>query len=125
MDFVVGFLRTQIDHDAIWMIMDRLTKSAHFLIIHNTFSLWRLAKLYINEIVKLHGVLVSIMSDQDLRFTFRFWPRLQKVLGTTLHFSIIFHPLTDGQSQRTIQTLEDMLRTCLLEFKNSWVKHLL
>ena len=104
--------------------MDRLTKSTHFLTICNTFSLERLAKLYINEIVKLHGVPISIVLDRDPRFTSRFCSKLQKVLGTILHFSIAFHPQIDGQSERTIQTLEDMLRTCVLEFKDNWVMHL-
>ena len=83
-----------------------------------------MAKLYVNEIVKLHGVPVSIVLDRDPRFTSRFWPKLQKALGTTLHFSTAFHPQTDGQSERTIQTLKDMLRACVLDFKGYWVKHL-
>ena len=87
---------TRTDYDAIWVIVDRLTKSAHFLVIRNNFSLNRLAKLYINEIIKLHGILVSIVSDRDSRFTSWFWPKLQKALGTTLHFSTTFHPHTDG-----------------------------
>ena len=84
----------------------------------------KLAKLYISEIVKLHGIPVSIVSDRDPRFTFCFWPKFQKALGTTLHFSTTFHPQTDGQSERTIQTLKDILQACVLEFKDSWVKHL-
>ena len=64
------------------------------------------------------------MSDRDPRFTFRFWPKLQKALGTTLHFSTAFRPQIDGQSKRTIQTLEDMLKACVLDFKGSWVKYL-
>ena len=104
--------------------MDRLTKSTHFLLVCTKFSLDRLAKLYINEIVRLHGVPISIVSDQDLKFTSRFWPKLQNALGTTLHFSTAFHPQTDGQSERTIQTLEDMLRACVLDFKGSWAKFL-
>ena len=83
-----------------------------------------MAELYVDEIVKLHRILVSIVSDQDPRFTSRFWPKLQKALGTSLHFSTAFHPQTDGQSERTIQTLEDMLQACVLEFKGSWVKYL-
>ena len=83
MDFVVGLPRTKTDHDAIWVIMDRLTKSTLFLVIHKIFSLDRLARLYIDEIVKLHRVSMIIVSDQDLRFTSRFWPRLQKALDTT------------------------------------------
>ena len=84
----------------------------------------RLAELYVNEIVKIYGVPVSIVSDRDPRFTSRFWPKLQRALGISLHFSTNFHPQTDGQSERTIQTLEDMLRACVLEFKGSWVKYL-
>ena len=118
-DFIVDLSCTQTNHDAIWVIVDQLAKSAHFLSIRNTFSLEILAKLYINEIVKFHGVSVSIMSNQDPRFTSQLWPRLRKALDTTLHFSTAFHPRTNGQFERTIQTLEDMLRTSVLEFKNS------
>ena len=82
-------------------------------------SLEKLAKLYVDEIVRHHEVPVSIVSDQDPRFTSRFWPSLQTALGTRLHFSTAFHPQTDGQSERTIQTLEDMLRACVMEFKGS------
>ena len=87
-------------------------KSAHFLPINVEDSLEKLAQLYLDEIVRLHGVPVSIMSDRDPKFTSRFWPSLQAALGTRLHFSTAFHPQTDGQSERTIQTLEDMLRAC-------------
>ncbi|WRX29421.1 Reverse transcriptase/retrotransposon-derived protein [Theobroma cacao] len=87
---------TQSGKDAIWVIVDRLTKFAHFLAIHSTYSIEKLAKLYIDEVVRLHGVLVSIVSDQDPRFTFRFWPKFQEALGTNLRFSIAFHPHTDG-----------------------------
>ena len=124
MDFVTGLPRTQRQHDAIWVIVDRLTKSAHFLPINVEDSLEKLAQLYVDEIVRLHGVPVSIVSDRDPRFTSRFWPSLQTALGTRLHFSTAFHPQTDGQSERTIQTLEDMLRACVMEFKGSWDTHL-
>ena len=87
------------------MIVDQLTKSAHFLPINVEDSLEKLAQLYVDEIVRLHGVPVSIVSDRDPRFTSRFWPSLQASLGTRLHFSTAFHPQTDGQSERTIQTL--------------------
>ena len=72
------------------------------------------------EIVRLHGAPVSIVSDRDPRFTSKFWPSLQQAMGTTLKFSTAFHPQTDGQSERTIQTLEDMLRACAIDFKGSW-----
>ena len=116
MDFVTGLPRTQRKNDAIWVIVDRLTKSAHFLPIRWGFTLDQLAKRYVDEIVRLHGVPLSIVSDRDPRFTSRFWGSLQQALGTKFHFSTAFHPQTDGQSERTIKTLEDMLRACVLEF---------
>ena len=124
MDFVVGLPRTQQGHDAVWVIVDRLTKSAHFLPVKVSHSLDKLAEIYIREVVRLHGVPFSIVSDRDPRFTSRFWPSLQHALGTKLRFSTAFHPQTDGQSERTIQTLEDMLRTCVIELQGSWDKHL-
>ena len=92
MDFVVGLQRCRSGHDTIWVIMDRLTKSAHFLPIRNSDSLDKLAQLYVREIIRLHGTPVSIVSDRDPRFTSRFWPNLQNALGTRLHFSTTFHP---------------------------------
>ena len=124
MDFVTGLPKTQRGHDAIWVIVDRLTKSAHFIATNNTYSLERYARLFVDEIVRLHGAPVSIVSDRDPRFTSRFWPKLQDAMGTKLHFSTAFHPQTDGQSERTIQTLEDMLRACVMEFKGSWDNYL-
>ena len=124
MDFVTGLPKTQRGHDVIWVIVDRLTKSAHFIATNNTSSLERYARLYVDEIVRLHGAPVSIVSDRDPRFTSRFWPKLQDAMGTKLHFSTAFHPQTDGQSERTIQTLEDMLRACVIEFKGSWDNYL-
>ncbi|GKE55901.1 reverse transcriptase domain-containing protein [Tanacetum coccineum] len=102
----------------------KLTKSAHFLAIREDYSTKRLAKLYIDEIVARHGVPVSIISDRDGRFTSRFWQTLQKALGTRLDMSTAYHPQTDGQSERTIQTLEDMLRVCVIEFGGNWDVHL-
>ena len=109
MDFVSGLPRTVTGFDAIWMVVDRLTKSAHFLSINMTYSLEKLARLYLREIVRLHGVPIGIVSDRDPRFVSKFWMSLQKSLGTKLQFSTAYHPQTDGQSERTIQTLEDML----------------
>ena len=103
--------------------MDRLTKSAHFLAVRMTFALERFCRLYIREIVRLHGVPVSIMSDKDPRFTAHFWKSFQKAMGTRLTMSIAFHPQTYGQSERTIQVLEDMLRACVLYHKG-WEEHL-
>ena len=109
MDFVTHLPRTQQKHDAVWVIVDRLTKLAHFLTLRMTFALERFYQLYILEIVRLHGVPVSIVSDRDPRFTTQFWKIFQKAMGTRLMMSTAFHPQTDGQSERTIQVLEDML----------------
>ena len=123
MDFVVGLLRCQSGYDAIWVIVDRFMKSAHFLPMKNSDSVEKLDKLYVKEIVRLHDTPVSIVSDRDPQFTSRLWPNLQRTLGTRLHFSTAFHPQTNGQSERTIHTLEDMLKACALEFKGSWDRH--
>jgi hypothetical protein len=124
MDFVVGLPRTPNGQDAIWVIVDGLTKSVHFLPIKITNSMERLANLYVWEIVRLHGVPISIVSDCDPQSALRFWEKLQSAMGTKLNFSMAYHPQTDGQSERTIQTLEDMLRLCMLDFKESWIRHL-
>ena len=120
MDFVARLPRTKEDYDSIWDIIDRLTKSAHFLPVRTTYTMDKYAELYIKEIVRLHGVPLTIVSDMDTRFTSIFWKSLHKAMGTNLAFSTAFHPQTDGQSERTIQTLEDMLRACILDFKKSW-----
>ncbi|KAI3715416.1 hypothetical protein L6452_22398 [Arctium lappa] len=124
MDFITKLPRTGKGNDAIWVIVDRLTKSAHFLPIREDFKIERLAQLYIDEIVSRHGVPLSIISDRDSRFTSRFWQAFQKALGTRLDLSTAYHPQTDGQTKRTIQTLEDMLRACAIDFGGSWDKHL-
>ena len=120
MDFVTGFPMTQTHCDAIWVIVDRLTKSAHFLPINIEYSLEKLTSLYIKEVVRLHGIPSNIVSDRDPRFTSRFWESLHKALGTKLRLSSAYHPQTDGQSERTIQSLEDLLRACVLEHSGSW-----
>ena len=109
MNFVSGLPRTSSGFDAIWVIIDRLMKIAHFLPIKKTYSTDRLARLYVNRIVCLHGVPVSIVSDQGATFTSIFWQELYKALGMRLDFSTVFHPQTNGQSKRTVQTLKDML----------------
>ena len=124
MDFVTHLPRTPQRQDEVWVIVDRLTKSAHFLTVRMTFTLEEFCRLYIREIVRLHGVPVSIVSDRDPRITTHFWKSFQKDMGTQLKMSIAFHPLIDGQLERTIQILEDMLRACVLDLKGSWEEHL-
>nr|GEW50342.1 putative reverse transcriptase domain, ribonuclease H-like domain, aspartic peptidase domain protein [Tanacetum cinerariifolium] len=108
----------------IWVIVDRLTKSAHFLPMREDYKMDRLARLYLNEIVARHGVPILIISDRDSRFTSMFWQSMQEALGTRLDMSTAYHPQIEGQSERTIQTLEDMLRACVLDFRGSWDVHL-
>ncbi|GKB82209.1 putative reverse transcriptase domain-containing protein [Tanacetum coccineum] len=116
MDFVTKLPRTSSGHETIWVIVDRLTKSAYFLPMREDYKVDRLARLYLNEIVARHGVPISIISDRDSRFASRFWQSMQEALGTQLDMSMAYHPQTYGQSKRTIQTLEDMLRACVLDF---------
>ena len=123
MDLVVGLPKIR-NYDAIWVIVDRFTKSAHFLPINAGYSPEKLAEIYIKEIIRLHGTPKSIISDRDPRFTSRFWKALHEALGTKLRFSTAYHPQTDGQSERTIQTLEDMLRACVIDFKGNWDRFL-
>ena len=109
MDFITKLPKTTRQHNEIWVIVDRLTKSAHFTPINESYTMDRLARIYVNNIVALHGVPLSIISYQDSRFTSYFWKNFQQALGTKLNLSTAYHPQTDGQSERTIQTLEDML----------------
>ncbi|GJS86511.1 reverse transcriptase domain-containing protein [Tanacetum coccineum] len=112
MDFVTKLPRTSSGHDTIWVIVDRLTKFAHFLPMREDYKMDILARLYLNEIVARH------------LFMLRFWQSMQEALGTRLDMSTTYHPQTDGQSEHTIQTLEDMLRACVLDFEGSWDVHL-
>ena len=102
MDFVVGLPRAPSGQNAIWVIVDRLTKSAHFFPYKINDSMQKMAELYIREIVRLHEVPISIVSDRDPRFTSKFWGRLQDAMGTKLNFSTAYHPQTDSQSKKTI-----------------------
>ena len=104
--------------------MDRFTKSTHFLPVKTTYTVEQYAELYVKEIVRLHEAPRSLVSDRDPTFTSKFWESLQRAMGTRLKFSTTFHPQTDGQSERTIQILEDMMRSCVLDFGGSWSKYI-
>ena len=97
MDFIVGLPRTSKHHDAIWVIMDRLTKATHFLAIKVTFIAEQLADFYIKEVVRLHGIPLSTVSDRDTKFALRFWQGFQTAMGTEVHLSTYFHPQTGRQ----------------------------
>ena len=115
MDFVTHFPWTSCKHNAMWVIVDQLTKSAHFLAVRMTFTIEEFYKLYMREIVGLYGVPVSIVSDMDPKFTTHFWKSFQKAMGMQMMMRTAFYPQTDGQLERTIQVLEDMLRACVLD----------
>ena len=116
MDFIAGLPRTPKGNNMIWVIVDRVTKSVHFIPMKDTWTRDQMAKAYRQNILKLHGVPKDIISDRDTRFVSKFWKTFQEALGTTLKMSTAFHPATDGQTERTNQTLEDMLRACALQF---------
>jgi hypothetical protein len=115
MDFIMGLPRTQLGYDSIWVIVDRLTKVAHFIPVKITYS----------RIVCLHGVPKKIVSDRGTQFTSKVWERLHETLDTQLRFSSAYHPQTDGQTERVNLILEDMLRACVLQYGRSWDKSLL
>nr|GEU53382.1 putative reverse transcriptase domain-containing protein [Tanacetum cinerariifolium] len=124
MDFITKFPKMTNGYDTIWVIVDRLTKSAHFLPMRENDLMEKLMKLYMKEVVTRHGVPVSIIFNHDGRFMSLFWQALHKALGTRLDMSMTYHLETDGQSKRTIQTLEDILRSCIIDFEKSWDRHL-
>ena len=124
MDFVVGLPKTLSKFDCIWVIVERLTNSAHFIPVKMTYNAEKLAKLYVSEIVRLHGVPLSIISYRGTQFNSMFWRTLHVELGTRQDLSTAFHPQTDGQPERTIQVLEDMLRACVIDFGGHWDKFL-
>src|SRR5438876_7515239 len=124
MDFIVGLPRTQSGHDFVWVIVDRLTKVAHFIPVKETYQGPKLAELYMTRIVCLHGVPKKIVSDRGTQFTSKFWERLHNSMDTKLNFSSAYHPQTDGQTGRVKQIREDMLRACALKNGQSWDKNL-
>ncbi|GKB02058.1 putative reverse transcriptase domain-containing protein [Tanacetum coccineum] len=124
MDFVTKLPKSSQGHNTIWVIVDRLTKSAIFMPMRETDSTKKLARMYIKEVVTRHGIPVSIICDRDPNLASHFWRSLQKALDTCLDMSTAYHPQTDGQSERTIQALKDMLRACVIDFGNGWVRHL-
>jgi hypothetical protein len=124
MHFITKIPRTTKDCDMIWVIIDRFTKIACFLPRQETYTFDKLVKLFTDEIVARHGMLVSIVSDIDTRFTSKFWKRFHEEMGTKLHISKAYHPQTDGQFERTIQMLEDMLCAFIIDFGGSWDQYL-
>jgi hypothetical protein len=109
----------QTGYDSIWVIVDRLTKIAHFIPVKTTYSNVKLVELYMSRIMCLYGVPKKIMSDRGSQFTPKFWEKLHESMDTKLNFSLAYHPQIDGQTERTSQIFEDMLRACVLKYGKS------
>jgi hypothetical protein len=122
MDFIVGLPKTQSGYDSIWVIVDCLSKVAHFIRVKTTYKGSKLAVLFIARIVCLHGVPKKIVSDRGTPLTSKFWEKLHESMDTKLNFSSAYHAQTDGQTERVNQILEDMLRACALKDNQSWDK---
>jgi hypothetical protein len=124
MDFVVGLPRTRKGNDSIWVMVDQFTKVAHYLLVRTNYGGERLAQLFVDNIVKLHGAPSRIVSNRGTQFTSRFWKGLHKAMGSKLNFNSAYHPQTDGQTERVNQIMEDMLRSCVLTYGKDWEQSL-
>jgi hypothetical protein len=124
MDLIVGLPTTQRGFDSIWVIVDRLTKSAHFIPMKSNYHSHQYVDIYFQQVVRLHGVPKSIVFDRGPQFTTHFWERLHQNLGTNLIRSSAYYPQTSRQTERVNQILEDMLRACIISCKGSWEKWL-
>jgi transposase InsO family protein len=124
MDFIVGLPLTARKFDSIRVIVDRLSKFAHFIPVHTRYDAQKYVEIYIAHVLCLHGVPKMIISDRGSQFVTRFWEQLHASLGTHLIHSSAYHPQTDGQTERVNQILEDMLRACVLEHQGSWDQNL-
>jgi transposase InsO family protein len=122
MDFIGGLPNTSRHHDSIWVIVDRLTNTAHFLPVHTTHQAEKYAEIYIDQIVHLHGIPRTIVSDRGAPFVAHFWEELQESLGTHVIRSSAYHPQIDGKTERVNQILKDMLRACVLHYGKDWDK---
>eukprot|EP00253_Pinus_taeda_P017346 PITA_17346 len=124
MDFITGLPQTRKNHDSIMVVVDKLSKAAHFIPVHSTYKAVQIAHLFMQNVFRLHGLPKVIISDRDVKFTSTFWRTLFAELGTQLNFSIAYHPQTDGQTERVNQVLEDMLRTYVMTKPTQWEEYL-
>lgn len=109
--------------DTAWVIVDRFSKSAHFIAIQMTYFSDKLAELYVHKIVRLHGIPSMVVSNRDTRFTSIFWRSVQNELGIELTYNTTFQTRTNGQSERTVHILEDMLKSFMMDFRGLWIKY--
>jgi hypothetical protein len=123
MDFIVGLPLTSHRHNAILVIVDKLTKSDHFIPIRDTYDVTDVARVFLSEVIRFHGIPKNIISDRDSKFTSRFWTSLQLAFGTQLNLSTTYHPETDGKIERVNQVMEDMLRIYVMDNQTQWEKY--
>jgi hypothetical protein len=124
MDFIVGLPLIARKFNSIWVIVDRLTKSTHFIPVNTNYNVQKYAEIYVARVLCLHGVPKTIISDRMSQFVAHFWEQLHASLGTHLIHSSAYHLQTDGQIERVNQILEDMLRAYVMEYPGSWDKNL-
>eukprot|EP00253_Pinus_taeda_P010733 PITA_10733 len=124
MDFITGLPRTKKNNDSIMVVVDKLSKAAHFIPVQSTYKVVQIAHIFMQNVFKLHGLPKVIISDRDVKFTSAFWRTLFVELGTELNFSIAYHPQTDGQMERVNQVVEDMLRACVMMKPTQWEEYL-
>jgi transposase InsO family protein len=124
MDLIVGLPLTTRRHESIFVVVGTQIKSAHFIPLETTYQAPHIPRVFISEIVTLHGVPERIISDQGSMFTGRFWSSFQEALGTQLNFSTAYHPETDRQTERTNQILEDMLCMYVMDQQKHWEEFL-
>jgi hypothetical protein len=124
MDFITGFPRTSKQHDSIMVVVDKLTKAAHFIPLKTTHRAADVADIFLKEVARLHGIPKTIVSDRDPKFTSNFWKGLFKGFGTNLNFSTTYHPESDGQTERVNRVIEDMLRMYVMDKPSRWEDYL-
>jgi hypothetical protein len=124
MDFVVGLLLTSHRQNAILVIVDKLTKSAHFILVRDTYNVTDVSRVFVSKVICLHGIPKKIISGRDSIFTSRFWTSLQSTLGTQLNVSTAYHPETYGKNERVNQVMEDILRMYVMDNQTQWEKYL-
>jgi hypothetical protein len=124
LDFITVLPKTQKQNDSIMVVIDKLSKSTHFILVKSTFKAINIAEIFMKEIFRLHGIPKMVISDRDVKFTSAFWKELFVGINTNLNFNTSYHPQTDGQTERTNQIIEDMLRTYVRTKPNKWEDYL-
>jgi hypothetical protein len=124
MDFITKLPRTNKQHDYIMVVVDKLTKAAHFILVKLTLKEANLADIYLREIARLHGMPKTIVSNRDPKFTSNFWKGFFQEFGTNMHFSTTYHPESDGKTERVNQIIEDMLRMYVMDKPSKWEDYL-